>query len=227
MWKRREIKFVDENLGKMTYRQIAEVLGKSHKSIYYCVKTLLQKSIDKKAWCYKEAEDDFIKKNYRRLTDKEMSEKIGRTEASVKQRRIALRLVKVHRKPKHQQQAPPILPEKKVKRTPKRQEGAVWEREIISRFGVVYRYKMTKQNGKIIYYHRYIWELSNPPLSNSEIVRFKNNDTTDCRLENLYVCSRKASIKDNQNQKKSWSTRKGKGNDLYERILNGYDGYAR
>lgn len=221
MWTRKEIKFVDENIGKLTYKKMGEVLGRSPKSVFYCVKQLLNKSAPQKASYYKDYEDDFIRKNYKSLTDLEMSEKIGRTKCSVQQRRMVLGLLKTNKKT--QKITAPIKNKKKVL---KREDGEIWQRNIKNKDGdIEYKYLLIKNDGKIIYYHRYIWELTNATLKGDEVIRFKNKDTLDCRIENLYISNRKKVIKENQNQNQGWVARKCSKNDLYMRILNGHAGY--
>jgi hypothetical protein len=41
------------------------------------------------------------------------------------------------------------------------------------------------------YYHRHIWKQHHGPIPKGHNVQFKNGDTMDCRIENLYMISRK------------------------------------
>lgn len=220
-WKMRELRFVESNIGKMSHAKIAAALGKNPKTIHYCVKHLLGKTSVKKSNCYTAAEDNFIRQNYLSMTDSEIAEKMGRSREGIQRRRMVLNLKKYEREKIK-------IKQNKIKKPQIRQirqEGDVWERVVNNENGSDYRYKRIKIGGKVLSYHRHIWELNNPKLKKNEIIRFHNGDTMDCRIENLYLVTRGKLIKDNQNQKTAWVTRKRSKNDLYTRILNGHAGY--
>lgn len=63
---------------------------------------------------------------------------------------------------------------------------------------VTYRYIRIAQ-ARWQLYHRYVWEKHNGRIPPAHIVGFRNGDTLDCRIENLYCMSKADNIRRNRN----------------------------
>jgi len=50
--------------------------------------------------------------------------------------------------------------------------------------------------------HRVIWENTHGPIPKNQVLAFKNQDKTDCRLENLILMSRADMVRYNQSFQK-------------------------
>lgn len=70
--------------------------------------------------------------------------------------------------------------------------------------------------------HHYTWEQAHGPIPVGHIIRFRNGDTMDCRLENLQLVSRKENVKLNSNRQKAAESCKRKWE--YKRIKAKYGG---
>lgn len=68
--------------------------------------------------------------------------------------------------------------------------------------GRAYKYiRIGKCNWKL--YHQYVWEQENGPIPEGLILRFINGDSTDVRIDNLELVSRKKQMRDNHNTEKT------------------------
>lgn len=89
-------------------------------------------------------------------------------------------------------------------------DGAVTLRnDRCSKTGKLRRYKYIRiSKAKWELYHRYLWMQHNGPIPKKHIVRFKNGDTLDCRIENLELVSMKENARRNRNREKFRKTLK-------------------
>lgn len=72
-----------------------------------------------------------------------------------------------------------------------------------SKTGKIYRYKYIRiANAKWLLYQRYVWEQHNGPVPPKHLIKFKNGDTLDCRLENLEMISMAENARRNRNPEK-------------------------
>lgn len=87
-------------------------------------------------------------------------------------------------------------------------DGAVTIRnDRCSKTGKPRKYKYIRiAQAKWVLYHRYIWAQHNGPIPPRHIVRFKNGDTLDCRIENLEMISMAENVKKNRNRDKARKT---------------------
>lgn len=99
-WTKQEVDFLRENIDKMTYEQMADILDRSKNSVIgKCYREEITKDKYKyvrngkrlvaKKW--ETWEDNFILKNQDKMTDAEMGKHLNRTKASVKGRKRLLR----------------------------------------------------------------------------------------------------------------------------------------
>jgi biotin operon repressor len=79
-WSSEEIAFLEANYQKLTYKEIAEKLGRSENAVACKLSQLKLKK--ERRWTAEEIE--FLKQNYIRLSVKEIAEKLGRTLEAVR-----------------------------------------------------------------------------------------------------------------------------------------------
>ena len=53
------------------------------------------------------------------------------------------------------------------------------------------QYWYIRINGKFVLKHRHIWEQINGPIPNEMVLKFKDKNTDNIQIDNLYLCSRK------------------------------------
>ncbi|MFQ5631441.1 MAG: HNH endonuclease signature motif containing protein, partial [bacterium] len=80
-------------------------------------------------------------------------------------------------------------------------DGAITIREH-NRTGILYKY-IRVALGEWELLHRHVWAQHHGPVPDSHIVGFKNGDTLDCRIENLYCMSKADNARRNANREKA------------------------
>lgn len=93
LWSDDEVKFLRENVSKMTYAELAEKLGMDIQRVKSkCYSLGISSYCSKKTRYYTEEEIDFLKQNYGEMTLEEIGKAINRTEISVRKKADNLKL---------------------------------------------------------------------------------------------------------------------------------------
>jgi hypothetical protein len=175
---------------------------------------------------YSETEDKFIKKNYLRLTLKEMGKSLGRTHGSVYQRMRYLGLeLPIELVNERKSRANKLnvnsgrfksghVPANKGKKMPKevydkaaptmfkkghlphntRKDGDISIRT--DKTGRKYQVIRTEL-GKWEHLHRVIWNQQYGEIPKGMLIKFKDGDSMNCNIENLFITDRKGNMIDN------------------------------
>jgi hypothetical protein len=167
---------------------------------------------------YTKTEDDFIRQNFNDLTCRELGQKIGRTKSSVRNR---LKYLHLHRSPeaRHRMMTLSQFPKGHrpfnfgrkgihLSRATEFQKGhqpAITKHDgyIATRYchGTAYKYIRLAKN-KWILYHHFIWEKYHGLIPPKHIIGFKDGNSLNCNLENLYLMSKADNCRRNYNMEK-------------------------
>lgn len=78
-------------------------------------------------------------------------------------------------------------------------------------------YKVIRIAGQWVRYHRYLWEQANGPIPSTHFIGFRDGDSCNCELDNLYLVSKRELSDKNRNperisesMKHRWKIRKTK-----------------
>lgn len=175
----------------------------------------------KKKW-WTEADDDFLLNHLNELTDREIAQALGRSKASIRNRLTKLGITrpaevrarmmqktqfrKGHKSWNRGMKGIHMSPQTEFKKGNKpattKYNGAI---TIRNRNQTPYQYiRISECNWMLL--HRKVWEDANGPIPRGHVIRFKNGDTLDARLENLECISRSEHAMRNQNREKAART---------------------
>ena len=164
--------------------------------------------------------------NLNKMTSREIAEKLGRTKPAITNRCNSLNLKrsaearermiedshfqKGHKPWNTGMKGIHFSPESEFKPGHKpantKFDGCVTTR-LHKRSGISYKYIRISES-KWQLYHRYIWEKHNGPVPPAHIIGFKNGDSLDCRIENLYCMGKNDNVRRNWNGEKASETMK-------------------
>lgn len=168
------------------------------------------------------AEITFLRANYPKLTARQVGVHLGRTRASVKGKIQKLGLaipdeLRQHRRA-NAQFKPGHVPFNKGKKgqcapgcektwfkaghkpANTKHDGCITTRRDTS--GHSYKW-IRLSEGNWLELHRYLWQQEHGPIPRGGIIRFKNGDTLDCRLDNLELIDRAEHLRKNYSREKS------------------------
>ena len=164
---------------------------------------------------YTPEEDDYLIKNYDKITATEAAQHLGRSVKS-----IYSRISRLRQRHDIAKKDPYIELKKAI-------ENGTYEAGTISTRICSYHkkpYKWIKlENGKSRKLHLYLWENAHGRLPRNKVLRFKDGNPLNCTLDNLICVSKAEVMKENINPPKRSETMKiDKMGGLYESILLGY-----
>jgi len=203
-----ELDFIRDNWETMTAQEVADALGRSRPSIHTIAskKLGLKKSAAAKFMAnskgqatrpdaYSDAEKQYLRENWQTMTAREMAAALGRTKGSVKSMgQKTMGLKKSHA-------AFQQIMKRKGPNAGTFKKGNLPTNTIYGDEQVI---KLRRNRDRKPYYwirvgfrqwrmyHLHIWEAAHGPVPPGYFVVFSNRDTTDVRLENLELLTRKA-----------------------------------
>lgn len=167
------------------------------------------------------AEDQFLRQNFKRLNNKQLSRQMARSESSIAQRMRKLKLQRSAAlrwkmqaanffKPGH---VPFNKDRKGIRVSPATEfkkghlpantkfDGCISTR-YHKKHGCYYKYiRVAKMKWMLL--NRYLWEKHHGPIPANHLVAFKDGNNLNCSLENLFLLSRAANARRNVNYKKT------------------------
>ena len=175
----------------------------------------------RKKW-WTEADDAFLRSHLNEMTDREIGQALGRSKSSIRNRLTILGITRPadvrarmmqktqfrkgqaswNRGMKGIRMSPRTEFKKGNKPASTKHDGAI---TIRNRNQTPYQYiRISECNWRLL--HRKVWEDANGPIPRGHVIRFKNGDTLDVRLENLECISRSEHAMRNQNREKARKT---------------------
>jgi hypothetical protein len=218
-WSKEDDIFIKENYGKIPNKKIAKKLGISVPSLWNRkIRLGLRMKSFYMDWNSKD-DDKFIMDNYKQMTAKEMGEKLGRSEASINNRKGFLgRGGLIEHKIGWNKEELKILEEnislpssELSKLLPNKNMHTIYSfrTKIKKRMGIPFKHIynrgwcIVKDGRKLLYngkkkqyeYRKIVEEKIGRPLKTEEKIHHINGNTTDNRIENLFVCSNSQHMK--------------------------------
>lgn len=175
----------------------------------------------RKKW-WTETDDAFLRSHLNEMTDREIGQALGRSKSSIRNRLTKLGITR-----------PADVRARMMQKTQFRKGRASWNRGIkgihlspSTEFKKGHQPTSTKHDGAItvrnrnqtpyqyiriskcnwMLLHRKVWEDANGPIPRGHVIRFRNGNTLDVRLENLECISRSEHAMRNQNREKARKT---------------------
>ncbi|MFQ5633537.1 MAG: HNH endonuclease signature motif containing protein [bacterium] len=220
-WTAEEDDFLRENHKNMTMQQMADALGRTKSAVQSrCSIFGLQK-----VHIWTPDEDEFLRANYLQMKNRELYDALGlppclapKISVCNRMRRLGLKRPKeIADKMQFEtafKKGQTAWNKGKYMRVSRRTEfkkghlpantkhDGVISIRVHKRTGIPYKY-IRIALGKWERYHRYIWAQHHGTAPETHIVGFKNGDTLDCRIENLYCMSKAENALRNANHKKA------------------------
>jgi HNH endonuclease len=232
-WTKEEEQFIRDNLNDLDNYQLAEKLGVTCSQIKAKINNLkIKRDNPRFRWIARDKRNlviqgwkiEYLREHINDLTMDELILKLDASESTIraamrkhgialspeeyKKRVQACRFTKGHTPANKGKKMPTELKER-IKHTfyPKghkphntKYDGAISERTDSK--GRCYKY-IRAEEGKWVLLHRLIWEKHHGPLPDKHVVRFKNGNSLDVRIENLECISMEKNARRNHNRKKA------------------------
>lgn len=161
-----EIKWIRENLYKMTNDEMAKVFKYTTARFRYAMHRHGIARYERNLW--DEEEINFLKENHNRLTDQEIANHLGRAKKGVQKKRNSLNL----RMSDARRSEIGRMGQKKMSRPcTYRDEGEIWRQRSTKKW-------MIKKNGQVLAYRRWAYETYHGPIPPGAKVFWKDDDNS-------------------------------------------------
>lgn len=224
-WNDKRIAYLKRNINKKPNWQLAEALGTTEVAVRCAVKNHGLKRTPEAAAKFQAmnrnsvwtpALDKKLIKLYKTHTRQQCADKLGLRKYQVEKRLATLKIYLpaderekrkqanyykkgqpcAHPPPKGVRFSPATEYKKGNEPAATKWDGWVGIRNNYKR-GTAYKW-IRISKGKYMAYHHYIWKQAGRTIPKGHVLRFKNNDTLDVRLENLECVPRSAALYDNR-----------------------------
>jgi hypothetical protein len=255
-WTEEKIKYIKENI-HLSNKELGKILGTSYKAVSSKFKVLGIKRTPEqikqirmdaqRTWTLEE--EQFLRDNYEQFSSREIAEKLGKAKCAVKNRVHTLglklsdeiikercRFRKGHESwnkgMKGLQIGGKATQFKKGNKPHNTHPVGVIVVRNHRKSGE--KYKMISFGGekRMQLYHRYVWEQHNGPIPKAHIIGFKDGDTLNCDIKNLYCLSKQDNARRNADTEKAVETknkniREGKVSDVFVANCLAFTGHSK